>query len=84
VADSRLIVRLDASGNQVQTYQTFTEPGESGWIWGGVDFVDGTTFWATNAYTDNVFKFDLQTGAVLNRFNTGTGGFDAAGVGVRR
>jgi len=79
------IVRLDASGNQIQTY---IAPGETN-FWGGVDLVvvNGTfdgTFWATNAWTDNVFRFDLQSGAVLARFNTGTGGFTAAGVGVRR
>ena len=78
-------MRLDASGNQIQTY---IAPGETN-FWGGVDLVvvNGTfdgTFWATNAWTDNVFRFDLQSGAVLARFNTGTGGFTAAGVGVRR
>jgi len=80
VADSQVIVRLDASGNQMQTY---IAPGETN-FWGGVDYVDSTSFWATNAATDNVFRFDLQTGAVLARFNTGTGGLTAAGVGVRR
>jgi hypothetical protein len=44
---------------------------------------DGT-FWASNAYTDNIYKFDLTSGAVLASFNTGTGGFHAAGVGVKR
>jgi hypothetical protein len=80
VADSHVIVRLDASGNQIQTY---VAPGETN-FWGGVDYVDSTSFWATNAATDNVFRFDLQSGAVLARFNTGTGGLTAAGVGVRR
>jgi hypothetical protein len=75
------IVRLDASGNQIKTYFVIGETQ----IWGGVDFVGDGTFWATNAWTDNVYKFDLQSGAVLASFNTGTGGgFTAAGVGVRR
>jgi hypothetical protein len=52
--------------------------------YGGVDLVGDGTFWATNAFSDNVVRFDLQSGAMLGRFNTGTGGGDAAGVGVRR
>jgi outer membrane protein assembly factor BamB len=80
VADSAVIVRLDASGNQIQTY---TAPGEPN-LWGGLDLVGDGTFWASNAYTDNIYKFDLTSGAVLASFNTGTGGFHAAGVGVKR
>jgi hypothetical protein len=79
VADSFVIVRLDASGNQIQTYWVQGEPN----VWGGVDLVGDGTFWATNAYSANVYKFDLQSGAVLASFNTGTGGNTAAGVGVR-
>jgi outer membrane protein assembly factor BamB len=80
VADSEVIVRLDASGNQMQPYFVSGETN----LWGGLDLVGDGTFWATNAATDNVVRFDLQSGAVLARFNTGTGGFTAAGVGVRR
>jgi hypothetical protein len=79
VADSEVLVRQDASGNQMQTYFVSGETN----LWGGVDLVGDGTFWATNAWTDNVVRFDLQSGAVLARFNTGTGGFTAAGVGVR-
>jgi hypothetical protein len=79
VADSHVIVRLDASGNQIQTYFA---PGESNY-WGGVDLVGDGTFWASNAATDNIYKFDLQSGAILASFNTGTSGGTAAGVGVR-
>ena len=80
VADSQVIVRLDASGNQLQTY---TAPGEPNY-WGGLDLVGDGTFWASNASTDKVYKFDLTSGAVLASFNTGTGGMHAAGVGVKR
>jgi len=79
VADTQVIVRLDASGNQIQLY---TAPGEQNY-WGGVDITGDGTFWASNAATDNIYKFDLQSGAVLASFNTGTGGGTAAGLGVR-
>ncbi|PYQ11174.1 MAG: hypothetical protein DMF80_22450 [Acidobacteria bacterium] len=79
VTDTTLIVRLDASGNQVQTY---VAPGESNYI-GGVDLVGDGTFWATNSYSSNVFRFDLQSGAVLASFNTGTGNYTVTGLGVK-
>jgi hypothetical protein len=80
VADTQVVVRLDAAGNQVRTYSV---TGESN-IWGGVDIVGDGTFWASNAFTASIYKFDLETGAILASFNTGTGNGTAAGVGVRR
>jgi DNA-binding beta-propeller fold protein YncE len=80
VADSAVIVRLDAAGNQIQTYVV---SGETNY-WGGVDYGGDGTFWATNAWTDKAYKFDLQSGAVLATINSGTSGFTLAGVGVRR
>jgi hypothetical protein len=44
---------------------------------------DGT-FWASNGYNGNIYRFNIQTGAVLAMFNTGTGNLTAAGVAVRR
>ena len=79
VADAFVIVRLDAAGNQVRSYFVSGEPN----YWGGVDLVGDGTFWASNAYTANIYHFDLQSGAVLGGFNTGTGANTAAGVGVR-
>ena len=85
VADSQFIVRLDASGNQIliKGQPGYIAPGEPN-FWGGVDLVGDGTFCATNASTDNVWRFDLTTGDPLDHFSTGTGGMDAAGVGVRR
>jgi sugar lactone lactonase YvrE len=80
VADSQVVVRLDAAGNQIRTYSV---TGESN-IWGGVDIVGDGTFWASNAFSANIYKFDLETGAILASFNAGTGNGTAAGVGVRR
>jgi len=79
VAATSQIVRLDASGNQIQTYSA---PGETNY-WGGLDSVGDGTFWASNAYTANIYRFDLQSGAVLTSFNAGTGIWSVAGVGVR-
>jgi hypothetical protein len=80
VADGfSVIVRLDASGNQIQTYVV---PGEINW-WGGLDLVGDGTFWASNAWTDKAYRFDLQSEAVLASINAGTGGQHLAGVGVR-
>lgn len=81
VADSEMIVRLDAAGNQVQTYNV---PGQTGYLYGGVDFVGDGTFWASNGFNGNVYRFDLQTGAVLGSFNALSGDLTAAGVAVRR
>jgi outer membrane protein assembly factor BamB len=79
VADAEVIVRLDASGNQIQTYEVLAEPN----YWGGLDFVGDGTFWASNAYSANIYRFDLHSGGVLTSFNAGTGNFSVAGVGVR-
>jgi streptogramin lyase len=79
VAATQSIVRLDASGNLVQTYSA---PGEMNY-WGGLDLVGDGTFWASNAYSAGIYRFDLQSGAVLTSFNTGTGLWSVAGVGVR-
>jgi Big-like domain-containing protein len=79
IADYRVIVRLDASGNQVQTYAVPGEPN----FWGGVDHKGDGTFWASNAYSGNIYRFDLTTGAILASFNTGTGNYSAAGLAVK-
>jgi outer membrane protein assembly factor BamB len=79
VADYQLIVRLDALGNQVRTYFAPGEPN----FWGGVDHAGDGTFWASNAYSGNIYKFDLNSGAILASFNTGTGVYTAAGLAVK-
>jgi len=79
VAATEVVVRLDASGNQVQTYSA---PGETNY-WGGLDSVGDGTFWASNSSTADVYRFDLASGAVLSSFNTGTGVWTVAGLGVR-
>jgi Big-like domain-containing protein len=78
VADTAWVVRLDGSGNQIQTYFA---PGENNY-WGGVDLVGDGTFWASNAATSNIYHFDLQSGAILGSFHAGTSA-SAAGLGVK-
>ncbi len=67
VASVTVIVRLDASGNLVQTY---TVPGEPGVWWLGLDLVGDGTFWASNYASSNVYRFDIATGRVLAGFST--------------
>jgi hypothetical protein len=69
VANASVVARLNASGNLIQTY---TVPGEPGYLWLGLDLVGDGTFWAANTYASTVYKFDLATGAVQANFNTGT------------
>ncbi len=69
VADSIEIVRLDASGNVVQTYDA---TGEDNWFALNLD-PDGTSFWSADVSTSDVFKFDIASGSVLEQFNAGSG-----------
>jgi len=61
-----MIVRLDAGGNVVQTYDITSEPN----IWYGLDLTDDGAFWASDWVNFKVAKFDLATGAVLTSFST--------------
>lgn len=78
-ADSGGIVRLDAQGNQVRIYLV---PGESSYFTGLDSNGDGT-FWANNLATSNIYRFDIESGAILSSFNTGTPPWTAVGVAVR-
>ena len=81
VADAEVIVRLDADGRLVRTY---TMPDQTWHLYGGVDYVGDGTFWATNGWNPSVMRFDLETGAVVGGFTTGTDEFTVAGVAVVR
>jgi len=81
VAHTSNVLRLDSSGNVVQTYT----------IAGGTSLFalnldpDATTFWTGNIdSTGRIFRVNIATGAVVNAFNTvaGTGGQDLAGIAV--
>lgn len=80
VATDSAILRLNASGTVVQTYDVAAEPE----LWLGLDIVGDGTFWASNFGTSNVYRFDIATGEVRASFNTGTPMFTVKGVAVKR
>src|SRR2546421_5994637 len=79
LADTEEIVRLDAAGNVVQTYDA---AGEDTWFALNLD-PDGTSFWSANFGSSNVYHFDMATGAVLGSFNTGTPAGTVFGLAVK-
>lgn len=78
VASDGQILRLDAIGNLVQTYDVAGEHQ----LWYGVAPVGDGTFWASNYGTSNVYRFDVETGEVLAGFNTGTPKTTVKGLAV--
>jgi Bacterial Ig-like domain (group 1) len=68
VADTQDIHRLDGGGNVVKTYDAL---GQNCWFALNLD-PDSTSFWSADFCTSNVYKFDMNSGAVLLSFNTGT------------
>ena len=71
VADFSAIVRLDASGNFVRTYN---EPGGGCWLGIALDS-DGTSFWASNWCLSSVTRFDIATGNVIESHVAASQGF---------
>jgi Domain of unknown function DUF11 len=68
VADSQSIVRLDASGAVVQSYDPL--PAQNN-CWTALSLGETVNeFWAGDRCSGNVYKLDL-TGGVLDSFNTG-------------
>jgi outer membrane protein assembly factor BamB len=75
-----VIVRFNALGRIVQTYNV---PGE-GPAWGWVDLVGDGTFWASHHFSSNIYRFDIATGRVLQSFNANPTNFTVIGVAVKR
>lgn len=61
VADNESLVRLDSSGNVVQSYFGFSE--ESSWFGMNLD-TNGTSFWAVDFNTGNMYRFNITSGNV--------------------
>lgn len=78
LANGNNILRLDANGSIIQTYD---QPGENNWFALNLD-PDGTSFWSADFGTANVYRIDIATGNVLRTFNTGTGGNTVFGLAV--
>lgn len=67
VADTQMIVRLDSSGNQIQTY---TLPGTTLLFAINLD-PDNTTFWTADYFNGTVFRIDIATGTIVTSFSAG-------------
>lgn len=81
VSSGAVIARLDHAGSLVRVYDV---PAREPSRWVGLDLVPDGTFWAVDASSSNVYNFDLATGEVRRRFNTGTPSQTPVGVVVRR
>ena len=66
VANSSAVIRLDSSGNQVQTYTPSLPVSD---IFALNLDPDGTSFWTGDISTGDVFKFDIAGGTELLTFN---------------
>jgi hypothetical protein len=69
VADGAHIKRLDATGDVIQRYDA---PERDSWFAINLD-PDGQSFWATDQETDQVARFDLDTGSLRQSFAAGPG-----------
>lgn len=81
VADSSVVVRLDASGNQIQTYS----PPNTGNLFALNLDPDGTSFWTADLGNGEVFKIDIATGSIITQWSAaGAAGYtQAAGLSVK-
>lgn len=80
VANFTEIVLLDAAGALSRVYDI---EGPDGWR--GLDLaVGGTSFWVTHYSTSDVIRFDIASGEILERFNTGTPPLTLKSVAVMR
>lgn len=61
IADTVQIVRLDSSGQIIQTYSA---NGENCWFALNLD-PDGTSFWSGDHCTGDIYRFDIGTGTIL-------------------
>lgn len=70
-ASSATILRFDAAGNIIQTYDV---AGHNNWFSLNLD-PDGTSFWSGDFGTGEFHQFDIATGALLDSYDTNSGGF---------
>ena len=79
VANANVVTRLDASGAVVRTYEV-----PENTLWAGLDLVGDGTFWVGNYFTSTIYRFNLDTGAQLASFSTGTPANSVVGIRVKR
>jgi len=65
VADRQSVKRLDNAGNVIKTY---TEGTENFFFALNLD-PDGTSFWTAGISTGQIYRFDIESGALLTTFN---------------
>jgi hypothetical protein len=82
VADGSNIKRLDSSGNVTQTYDAL-DGGVSVGSWFALNLdPDGTSFWSGSFSNDKFYKFDINSGTILQTVDTGKGGSNLFGLSV--
>ena len=69
VADGEDIKRLDAEGKVVQAYD---DQGQDSWFAINLD-PNGTSFWATDGESDQVYRYDIASGRIEQTFTAGPG-----------
>lgn len=72
VADSSVVVQLDAGGNIIKTY---TLPGSAGGIFSLNLDPNGLDFWAGDFNSNNVWEVNIATGAIDQQWNVGAAEF---------
>ena len=69
LANNANILHYNSAGQVIQTYSV---PGENNWFSLNLD-PDGTSFWSGGYISSNVYKFNIQTGAIeAGPINTST------------
>ena len=79
VAEKTDIVRLDASGHIIKTYDA---AGHDCWVSVALDS-DGTSFWGADYCASDVVRFDIGSGNQRNTINSGTAANTTFGVFTR-
>ncbi len=81
VANETAVLRLDGSGNVIQTYTT---PSAGGFFYQMALDPNGTSFWVNDYVTSNVYRFNINSGALeAGPINPGFGGFISNGLCVK-
>ena len=66
------LVNIKRYNSQGQVIQTYSVPGLGHWFGLNLD-IDGTSFWSADYITGNIYKFDIDTGIVLQKFKSHSG-----------
>jgi PKD repeat protein len=78
-ANKQNIIHFDSAGQVVTKY---TAPGESCWVSLALD-PDRKSFWAVDYCSSDVVRFEVSSGNLLAKFNSGTPTNNVYGIGMR-